>query len=658
METEETMSQEREIEAAGVVARLIEMATDSTDQEVDPRLLKAIKSAVRSSDDEVRDAVHALMNQMKKPHSQVRYLAVLIIDELFMRSKLFRTVLVVNFDQFLTLSIGFRRNLPLPPPSTIASTLRSKSIELLEKWNASFGIHYRQLRLGFDYLKNTLKFHFPNRLENAARLQQERREREIRSKQILLKKFLNFKESYSLIKDKIQSTIDEIRECIEILHAKGDDEFVSYIASDDDDEVEESRPLALQQIRLDALKEGQKVYESSENKAIFDVLRELLRLLISKHLPVVQKWMSVLVRVDVTDNFRDTALKEFIDLRNHILSAKEKCAELGCVFVDGPVQNDDEKDLWEEGKIENDDPGEPSGPNSGVKDSVNTVSSNNDKAPALHAGKSSDTHFLNLTPERRKLLSMAPVVAWGPFLDNWGLNRDAPANQRGLELESHWGRVDSDAVIPAEKIAELSVHRTVYKEQPVEIQPCHAPLKKGGLCQRRDLKVCPFHGPIVPRDTEGNLIEQIRSSVETKNKPSASGVIDTEQDLDLDKLSVERLVKQAVKNVRESDRDMKKTSKRVKLARAREHNEAVLRDAAIASTSYSQAFGEHKEAFEGNRMGRKIKKPTLNSMLQKKITAKDRISKRLLSAPATDASIHQLMQGEDLKYREAFPNQW
>lgn len=71
MESEERMSQEREIEAVGVVARLIEMATDSTDQEVDPRLLKAIKSAVRSSDDEVRDAVRALMNQMKKPHSQV-----------------------------------------------------------------------------------------------------------------------------------------------------------------------------------------------------------------------------------------------------------------------------------------------------------------------------------------------------------------------------------------------------------------------------------------------------------------------------------------------------------------------------------------------------------------------------------------------------------
>ncbi|KAJ0977341.1 hypothetical protein J5N97_012815 [Dioscorea zingiberensis] len=658
MENEE-MSREGEIDAAAVVARLIEKATSSTDHEVDPRLLKAIKSAVRSSDDEVRDAVRALMDQMKKQHSQVRYLAVLIVDELFMRSKLFRSLLVVNFDQFLSLSIGFRRNLPLPPPSTIASTLRSKSIEILEKWNASFGIHYRQLRLGFDYLKNTLKFQFPNRLENATRLQQERREREIRSKQILLNKFQSLKERYSLIKDEIQSTIDEIGECIEILHAKEADESIPA----EDDEVEEYRPPALQQIRLDSLKEGEKVQESTENKAVFDVLRELHRLLVSKHLPAVQEWMSVLVRVDITDKFRDTALKEFIDLRNNILSVKKKCSELGCVFDDGPVQREDEEDLWEEGKIEINVAGESSGANSSVEGSAHIVTTDNGNSSAPHASKSSDDHVLNLTPERSKLLAEAPVVTWGLFLDNWGSNRDAPANQRGLELEGHWGRVDSDAVIPAEKIAELSVHRTLYKEQPVEIQPCHAPLKKGGLCQRRDLKVCPFHGPIVPRDSEGNPIEQIPRKGLAKGEPSAhaaevvSVLAETETDPNMDKLTVEQVFKQAVRNVRERDVDVK-TSKRAKLARVREHNEAVLRDAAVTSTSYSEAFGEHNEAFHGNKTGTKTKKATLSSMLRKKITAKDRIAQRLLSTRATDASSHQLMQGEDSKYREAFPNQW
>lgn len=54
------------------VRSLIEKATNSTVGEVDPRLLKAIKSVVRYTDSEVPLVVETLMDNMKKPHSQVR----------------------------------------------------------------------------------------------------------------------------------------------------------------------------------------------------------------------------------------------------------------------------------------------------------------------------------------------------------------------------------------------------------------------------------------------------------------------------------------------------------------------------------------------------------------------------------------------------------
>lgn len=50
---------------------LIENATNSTDSEVHPRLLKAIKSVVRNSDSELRVAAQTLMDLMKFDHSQV-----------------------------------------------------------------------------------------------------------------------------------------------------------------------------------------------------------------------------------------------------------------------------------------------------------------------------------------------------------------------------------------------------------------------------------------------------------------------------------------------------------------------------------------------------------------------------------------------------------
>lgn len=664
--------EEEERERVGKVVALIDKATNSTEPEVDPRLLKAIKMVVRYSDLELRLAAKTLMSLMKRPHSQIRYLAILIIDELFMRSKLFRTLITENLDQLLTLSVGFRRNQPLPAPPSVASVLRSKAIEFLEKWNASFGIHYRQLRIGYDYLKNTLRFQFPNLQANAARIQQERRERELRTKEILKGKFETLRESLPSMREEMQSTIDEIGECIEILRAnKGEGAGMVPLDDDEDEDFEHVRNPELRQIRLDSLKEADKVHENSENKVVFDMLRELYKLLVTKHLVSVQQWISVLIRVEVDDTrFRDSALKEFIDFQNKVLAAKNKCEESGCSLPN--TTGTEEDDIWEEGKIE---------PVADSRDltaelTANIVSAKDvpectDREVNNREVNDSKARADDSNPLRSKLLAEAPVMTWGSSLDNWGEKRDVLANQRGLELESHWGRVDQDATIPAERIAELNVHATLYREQRTEIQPCRAPLSKGGLCQRRDLRVCPFHGPIIPRDDEGRAIyprdaETRPADSMDKEGESMSQITPTgEMNLKGKNIPVQQLAKQAVKNVRERDKEEakkkemdKRALKRAKLAKIREHNESILRDAAMASTSTSVAFGEPEDVISGDRSGAKNKKPTLASMLQKKVTAKDRLAQRLLNTRARDATMKQLSQGEDTKYRESFPNQW
>lgn len=65
---EELEEEERE---SGKVMALIEKATNSTEPEVDRRLLKAIKMVVRYSDYELKLAAETLINLMKKQHSQV-----------------------------------------------------------------------------------------------------------------------------------------------------------------------------------------------------------------------------------------------------------------------------------------------------------------------------------------------------------------------------------------------------------------------------------------------------------------------------------------------------------------------------------------------------------------------------------------------------------
>ncbi|CAJ1961312.1 unnamed protein product [Sphenostylis stenocarpa] len=638
------------------VVSLIEKATNSTAPEVDPRLLKAIKTVVRYSDSELRVATLTLMDLMKRDHSQVRYLALLIIDELFMRSKLFRTLVIENMDQLLSLSVGFRRNVPLPAPPAIASILRSKAIEFLEKWNVTFGVHYRQLRLGYDYLKNTLRLQFPNIQANVERVQQERRERERRSKEILLSKYESLKENASSIKGGILSTMDEIDECLDILHAKQESVSDDIL---DDDELGDFRSLELQQLRLEALKEGEKVYENSDNTVVFDTLRELYKLLMTKHLISIQEWISVLVRVEASDNrFRDSTLKEFIDIRNRLKSVKSKCEEAGCSLLNSLKH--DEEDFWEDDNVVSMEISSGAANNKNKHLDVASTShkmnsdslgwqdkrsTSSDTDRLLHQGREVESNS-----QRSKLIAEAPVVRWSSYLDNWGSNRVFMANQRGLELDSHWGRVDADAVIPADKIAELNVHAMPYEEKKIEIQPCLAPLRKGGLCQRRDMKVCPFHGPIIPRDDEGRPLNQ--STSEDMNVHLGSDL-------------VEQLAKQAVKNIRVRDQEGakkreidKQSLKRAKLAKIREHNEAVLRDAALASTSGSAMLGEDGDVTNEDKLSAKNKKQSLASMLRKKVTSKDRIAQKLLSSHARVTADRQHVSGEDAKYREAFPNQW
>lgn len=70
MEEEEEEGQHGTGKGAKVGA-LIEKATNSTAGEVDPRLLKAIKTVVRYSESELRFATQTLMDLMKRDHSQV-----------------------------------------------------------------------------------------------------------------------------------------------------------------------------------------------------------------------------------------------------------------------------------------------------------------------------------------------------------------------------------------------------------------------------------------------------------------------------------------------------------------------------------------------------------------------------------------------------------
>jgi UV-stimulated scaffold protein A len=217
----------------------------------------------------------------------VQLLAFSIADELFMRSKLFRSLLADSLDGFLPLAIGFRRANPLPPPTTSAALLRKATVQALERWHHLFGAHYRQLRLAVEYLKESARVQFSGLRATV----DARAAHETRMQEIYAGKVEQLRENLASIKAEIRSTIDEIRNGLEIICAEHKKVEGYYV-----DDEEEIASLLMRSIRTASLMAGEWVPETQENEAVFDALREAHRLLVSNHLVTVQEWITVLVR--------------------------------------------------------------------------------------------------------------------------------------------------------------------------------------------------------------------------------------------------------------------------------------------------------------------------------------------------------------------------
>ncbi|XP_068451079.1 UV-stimulated scaffold protein A isoform X2 [Clinocottus analis] len=105
----------------------------------------------------------------------------------------------------------------------------------------------------------------------------------------------------------------------------------------------------------------------------------------------------------------------------------------------------------------------------------------------------------------------APVVPFGLDLYYWG--QDQPNAGKIIKTSSQhqfWIPIDVDEEVENKELLAESSSR--YISFPGRFTPvnhyCSAPLGNGKLCQRQDRLKCPFHGPIIPRDQEGQPCRQ------------------------------------------------------------------------------------------------------------------------------------------------------
>lgn len=361
-----------------LLGEIVGNLTTSGDPSLNNDLMKKVKAICKKSDVYVKHVYHLVLTQLKKNHAEIRLSSFQIINELFLRSHTFREMLLIDFQIFLELTVETDYRQPLPPPKAAAKVLKEKAIEAIDSWHRKFGPHYKKLDLGYNYLKRVKNVEFNS---HAARSQAEKRqseERERRKKNIINGQIIRVENEMSDMISEMELCATEIENCFKLLLPHPDDYEVhcadksacssseleqmpncedvtksqdkrevtedvrekevidskmdSQITDVVCEKVEDERQLLSNHglatrsyqltIRLD--KSGPEIEETVDNSIVLKTVREFYKELTHKHLPMVNKWLSVLSKGEGMQ----LKIQQLIDLKRTLEASKSKFLEL------------------------------------------------------------------------------------------------------------------------------------------------------------------------------------------------------------------------------------------------------------------------------------------------------------------------------------------
>ncbi|XP_032082462.1 UV-stimulated scaffold protein A isoform X2 [Thamnophis elegans] len=199
------------------LAQLVEDLTTSGEPQLDPKKMKALKNICRCSEEHINHIYHLLMSQLSQDHAEIRLSAFQIVDQLFARSHLFRTLLISNFQEFLELTVETDYDQPLPPPADVAQKLKKAAIKSVQEWHEKYGQAYKKLSLGYFFLKQNKKVDFQD--VHARTLAERKRdeERQKRLDNIYKDKAQKAEKEMKDASPEIQSVLTELESCFQLL---------------------------------------------------------------------------------------------------------------------------------------------------------------------------------------------------------------------------------------------------------------------------------------------------------------------------------------------------------------------------------------------------------------------------------------------------------
>ncbi|KAJ2702443.1 hypothetical protein FB645_004262 [Coemansia sp. IMI 203386] len=553
------------------MASLEQLITDLTTtglETLDPEKLKLLKTKCKTdtTGDTIIAVFQHIFKALNKSHAQIRLSSLQVINELFVRSHVFRSLFITQkLPEFLLLAFGaYGKELPLP--KSYAIKLQQLAARYFYEWVEKYGFAYQRLVYAFRYLRYVEKIDFRAAAKAYKSLDPARarcrREMHDKNRNGYMKwSFYSVQMDMRKRKGEIVGVVRTMERCFGILvpdiaglfdeHDGGADG-----ADYDDDEILAVMAANRHAISVDINPENVlETRETEQNKVVYEMLRDCLRSCTKIYQPRIKTWLDKLGRIEpnVDANVSET-LSAAKEVESRIADAVAKCQDLGidvkCVdnVKNASSESEDEfEDVTEETAAEanrrlrsrkgrrND---------SGHSGTVANTSSNKSSYPTKRnevfsllddSRVKADPTYIDSrrlqelrrsiaplpqadvspsNPIEDRLREIAPVVAFDTDLLYWGEDY-IPADTSGFEIRHRFlGAARDRPTISGQALDRLHMRAVPYEslvsqqqtgaaERPI-IKACRAPLKNGKLCTRRDLVKCPFHGLVIPRDEQGH----------------------------------------------------------------------------------------------------------------------------------------------------------
>eukprot|EP00127_Corallochytrium_limacisporum_P007531 Clim_evm53s253 gene=Clim_evmTU53s253 len=579
--------QNNESDVKSVISNLISEIVETNKDVTDTAQLKRLKKLVKNNDRNVEIVYDCFQDHLKENDSSVRLRCVELCNYMFTRSHVWRVKLTDDFQSFIDLCVGLDQNSKRPGPAAESEKLLTETLKAIREWDGRFGFAYKKLHLGYKFLKDSRKVDFARlELTSDADVRQrniDRAEEERRAYHRFVAVQAEWLENEAEIMEmlgKIETGLDLLREqqCQAQPSSSSQPRASSSAPATFGGRVTKEPLLNVRETVentdiLDEIRDGYKAMDHKWRRWIDRRIQQLLApsSLSASDAAIKDRYLQTII--DVKDRVY-RAMQE-LKATGIALEMKEKVLLGGGDGNDVEGVDGDDDDEFEEVDMDEEvtaDTGAETHSSSGPsraqpRSTPNTevLSSYPKKTEAKTANRqavmeakldpSANTRFealrkaLDAEPapvqaegeitapvaksggdEQQQneeygndLKASAPVVPFSTDLQNW--------EQTTLEntvRQTRWYGREDDAEVELSKDAVsdmIHTRRIAYQHPSMTrvIKACRHPIAGGKLCPRRDRIACPFHGPIIPRDEEGNPVDTAGGDSDRSERKKGKG---------------------------------------------------------------------------------------------------------------------------------------